>query len=179
MNVLGARYNPKLGIIISSSVFGLMHLLNPNISAIAVINIILVGIFLILYVIKTGDLWGVCGLHYAWNWTKGNVFGFDVNRNELNLESLIKLSSKNINTLWPDEYRYLIEAVETAGIDDMKFIVDYFVNNQNQIIQNKIKMESIRIKKDDLDMRVDYNIASDYKNIGEEIKIDPPADFNK
>lgn len=78
MNVLGARYNIGIGLFISSTLFGLLHLANPNVSFIAVINIILIGVFYGLYVIKTNDLWAVCGMHSAWNFAQGNLFGFEV-----------------------------------------------------------------------------------------------------
>ena len=91
MNVLGARYNIAVGLIVSSSFFGLMHLGNPNVSLLAILNIFLVGVFLGLYVIKTNDLWGVCGLHAAWNWTQGNIFGFEVSGQKVASGSLMSL----------------------------------------------------------------------------------------
>ena len=91
MNVLGARYNVAVGLIVSSAFFGLMHFANPNVSILAIINIVLVGLFLGLYVIKTNDLWGVCGLHAAWNWTQGNVFGFEVSGQKVTSGSLMHL----------------------------------------------------------------------------------------
>ncbi len=65
LNVLSTKYNIGVGLLISSTLFGLMHLTNPNVNYIAVINIILVGLFYGLYVIKTNDLWAVCGMHSA------------------------------------------------------------------------------------------------------------------
>ena len=78
LNVLSTKYNIGVGLLISSTLFGLMHLTNPNVNYIAVINIILVGLFYGLYVIKTNDLWAVCGMHSAWNFAQGNIFGFKV-----------------------------------------------------------------------------------------------------
>lgn len=71
LNVLSTKYNIGVGLLISSTLFGLMHLTNPNVNYIAVINIILVGLFYGLYVIKTNDLWAVCGMHSAWNFAQG------------------------------------------------------------------------------------------------------------
>ncbi|MCR8743741.1 CPBP family intramembrane glutamic endopeptidase [Romboutsia lituseburensis] len=89
MNVLGARYNIVLGLIISSLLFSFMHLLNPNVNYIAVINIALVGLFYGLCVIKTNDLWAVCGMHSAWNFAQGNLFGFEVSGNNVPVGSLM------------------------------------------------------------------------------------------
>lgn len=89
MNVLGARYNITLGLIVSSLLFSFMHLLNPNVNYIAVINIALVGLFYGLCVIKTNDLWAVCGMHSAWNFAQGNLFGFEVSGNNVPFGSLM------------------------------------------------------------------------------------------
>lgn len=92
LNVLSTKYNIEVGLLISSTLFGLMHLTNPNVNYIAVINIILVGLFYGLYVIKTNDLWAVCGMHSAWNFAQGNIFGFKVSGLDVSIGSLIDLN---------------------------------------------------------------------------------------
>ncbi|GAA0704901.1 type II CAAX endopeptidase family protein [Paraclostridium ghonii] len=88
MNVLGTRYNLHFGLFVSSVFFGLLHLSNPNINLIAILNIILVGYLFGLYVIKTNDLWGACGMHSAWNFAQGNLFGFEVSGLNVSIGSL-------------------------------------------------------------------------------------------
>lgn len=92
LNVLSTKYNIGVGLLISSTLFGLMRLTNPNVNYIAVINIILVGLFYGLYVIKTNDLWAVCGMHSAWNFAQGNIFGFKVSGLDVSVGSLIDLN---------------------------------------------------------------------------------------
>ena len=92
LNVLSTKYNIGVGLLISSTLFGLMHLTNPNVNYIAVINIILVGLFYGLYVIKTNDLLAVCGMHSAWNFAQGNIFGFKVSGLDVSVGSLIDLN---------------------------------------------------------------------------------------
>ncbi len=94
MNVLGARYNVKLGLIVSSVLFGALHLLNPNVNYIAVINIILAGFLFGIYVLKTNDLWGACGMHSAWNFAQGNIFGFEVSGIDVAVGTLFDLNLK-------------------------------------------------------------------------------------
>ncbi|WP_040210430.1 CPBP family intramembrane glutamic endopeptidase [Clostridium polynesiense] len=91
MNVLGARYNAYLALIVSSSLFGFLHLANNGVTILSVINIILVGLLLGLYMIKTDDLWGACGFHAAWNWVQGNIYGLEVSGNQSGAGSLINL----------------------------------------------------------------------------------------
>lgn len=78
MPILAARYNLWIGILVSSSFFGLLHGLNPGVTVFAVVNIVLVGIFFSLFALRQGSLWGACGLHAIWNWLQGNFFGFQV-----------------------------------------------------------------------------------------------------
>lgn len=67
-----------LGVLLSSLIFAALHLLNPNLSWVAVLNLVLVGIFLALWALWEGGIWGVCGFHISWNWAQGNLFGFEV-----------------------------------------------------------------------------------------------------
>ena len=92
LDVLITKYNIGFGLFISSILFGVLHLANPNVNYIAVINIILVGVFYGLYVIKTNDLWAVCGMHTAWNFAQGNLFGFEVSGLNVSVGSLIDLN---------------------------------------------------------------------------------------
>lgn len=126
MNVLGARYNVALGLIVSSSFFGLMHFANPHVSILAIINIVLVGLFLGLYVIKTNDLWGVCGLHAAWNWTQGNVFGFEVSGQKVTSGSLMHL--KLTGSEWITGGTFGPEAgIVAALVLSIGIIIVYFI----------------------------------------------------
>ncbi len=76
--VIGARYNLLLGVIISSVVFAAFHLLNPNLGPIAMLNLLLFGLFAAFYALYEGGLWGVFSLHAVWNWAQGNLFGLAV-----------------------------------------------------------------------------------------------------
>lgn len=74
--VLGTKINIPVGVLISSSIFGFLHLLNSGISPLAIVNLILFGVFAAFYAMYEDSLWGVCALHSSWNWAQGNIFGF-------------------------------------------------------------------------------------------------------
>ncbi|WBW97443.1 CPBP family intramembrane glutamic endopeptidase [Oceanirhabdus sp. W0125-5] len=90
--VIGARYNVILGVIISSSFFGLLHLGNNNVGVLPMINLILFGVFAAVYALKEGSIWGVMGIHSAWNWAQGNIFGIEVSGNPVVGGTLLKFN---------------------------------------------------------------------------------------
>lgn len=76
--VIGARTRPWIGLLVSSILFACLHLLNPGLSVIAMLNLALFGVFAGLYAMREGSLWGISALHTVWNWVQGNIFGFEV-----------------------------------------------------------------------------------------------------
>jgi membrane protease YdiL (CAAX protease family) len=64
--------------IFSSVFFGLIHGANPNVTVVALINLMAAGVFLALGYVLTGELAIPIGVHVAWNFFQGNVFGFPV-----------------------------------------------------------------------------------------------------
>ncbi len=76
--VLSKHYKVSTAIASSSVFFGLLHLTNPNISEISVVNLVLYGVFASLYAIYDGGLWGIFAQHSIWNWFMGNVLGMPV-----------------------------------------------------------------------------------------------------
>lgn len=73
-----ARIGIWPALIISSSVFSLLHLANDHVDALALINIALVGVVFGLLVIAQGALWGACAYHIIWNWTMAVGLGIEV-----------------------------------------------------------------------------------------------------
>jgi len=82
MPVIGVRSRPWMGVVLSAVVFAFYHSLNPNLNLLALLNLTLFGLFIALYVLFDEGLWGAFGLHTAWNWAQGNIFGLPVSGTE-------------------------------------------------------------------------------------------------
>ena len=68
----------RWAVLISSIIFGLIHLQNPNATILSGIIIILITFILVLGWLRSGQLWIPFGLHAGWNFFLGPVFGFPV-----------------------------------------------------------------------------------------------------
>ena len=72
---LASRTNLKLAVLISSLFFTLLHMGNSGITPLSLVNLFLFGVAMSLYLLKTDTVWGVAGIHGAWNFAQGNLFG--------------------------------------------------------------------------------------------------------
>ena len=78
LNNLSESVNKYIALIITASLFGVMHLGNANISVVGFVNIILAGVLLGIYYIHKQNLWFPIGIHFTWNLFQGPVLGFEV-----------------------------------------------------------------------------------------------------
>lgn len=68
-----------IGVAVSSALFGVGHAGNPGATVISSIAIALeAGVLLAAAYVVTGRLWLPIGLHAAWNFTEGSLFGMSV-----------------------------------------------------------------------------------------------------
>lgn len=90
MTALKTTRNKVLIISIPSILFGLLHLLNDNITVFSIANIILVGILFSYLFIKTGRLWVPIGFHITWNFVQGFIWGIPVSGIEVPSASMMR-----------------------------------------------------------------------------------------
>ncbi len=75
---IGRRYSMLTAVIANSVAFAALHLLNPGIGIMPIINLTLFGIFASVCFIKTENIWLVGAIHSVWNLVQGNVYGIKV-----------------------------------------------------------------------------------------------------
>lgn len=75
---IATRTNLPLAIVISSSLFGILHMGNAGVTFLSVLNIILDGVLAGLLFIYTDSIWLVVAQHGTWNYVQGNLLGFQV-----------------------------------------------------------------------------------------------------
>lgn len=66
------------GVVLTSVIFATVHNANPAASVLSWLNTFIAGLWFAVAYLKTRDLWLPFGLHLAWNWTQGSVFGVEV-----------------------------------------------------------------------------------------------------
>lgn len=70
--------NTPATVFLTSFLFSIGHLLNPNASIASIVGIFIAGIYLAYGYLRTRQLWLSIGLHIGWNFFLGPVFGFPV-----------------------------------------------------------------------------------------------------
>ena len=73
--VIGPRWATVIAVLIPALLFGLAHATNPNATTLSTINIMIFAVLFAAGYVLTGELALPIGLHFAWDFIQGFVFG--------------------------------------------------------------------------------------------------------
>jgi hypothetical protein len=77
--IMEERLGSYISLLVSSLIFGLLHIANPNATLFSSIAIAIeAGLLLGAAYMLTRRLWLAIGIHFAWNFTQGGIFGVNV-----------------------------------------------------------------------------------------------------
>jgi membrane protease YdiL (CAAX protease family) len=96
-----------LGVLLTSVPFAMAHLWNPNSGKLPFANTALAGIWLAIAYFRTRSLWFPLGVHWAWNWALGSLFGLPVSG--LTLVSNPLMKATDLGPAWLTGGNYGIE----------------------------------------------------------------------
>lgn len=71
LQALGEKWGAWVAVVVTSVVFGLLHLANPGIGVLSTANIAVAGLLLGVVYVRTLSLWWATGVHLGWNWSHG------------------------------------------------------------------------------------------------------------
>ncbi|MDY6923511.1 MAG: type II CAAX endopeptidase family protein [Pseudomonadota bacterium] len=103
MQLIASRHGLWIAVVANSALFALAHAGNIEPSKelyVGLANIVLFGLFISLYAVREGSLWGVCGWHAAWNWLLGLGFGLEVSGMKIDTLPLITDLTAAPGSVW-------------------------------------------------------------------------------
>ena len=83
LQTIASRFNLFWAALLSSAVFGMIHLRNPHATWVGAMGIFFAGLFFVYAYARTRQLWLPIGLHIGWNFCEGVVFGLPVSGLEI------------------------------------------------------------------------------------------------
>ena len=112
-----------LGVLLTSVPFAGVHLYNPNLVSprVTFINTALAGVWLAAAYLRTRSLWLPLGVHWAWNWAMGWLFGIPVSGVKLVSNPL--LTANDAGPLWLTGGSYGLEGGAACTIAMALFIL--------------------------------------------------------
>lgn len=96
--LLHTHLNKFLSLFISAALFALLHIFNPEIDILPMVNLVLAGMLLGASYLYTRNLCFPISLHLFWNWIQGPILGYQVSGNNF-MSTMLKLHMPEENVL--------------------------------------------------------------------------------
>jgi membrane protease YdiL (CAAX protease family) len=120
---ISIHYPLWVAILVNSVVFGLLHIFNDGVTALAIASIIMCGLAYSLLRWYTGSIWTAFGIHTMWNFTQNFIFGLP-NSGLVSEVSMFRLDAASAIDSLTYNYEFGVEAAWPAlFIDSLIAIV--------------------------------------------------------
>jgi len=93
-----------LGVFLTSMPFAIAHWQNPGATFFSTLNTAMAGVWLAAAYLKTRSLWFPLGVHWAWNWAQGSIFGLAVSGLSLSGHPVLRAVDKGPSWLTGGSY---------------------------------------------------------------------------
>lgn len=139
---LRRRYkNPIVAIVGNAAVFAALHLFNPGITAISVLDIVASGVLFTLFVYYYDSVWAAIMYHAAWNFTQNIAFGLP-NSGLVSEYSLFKLEAASATNGLFYNVDFGVEGSVGAVLVECSLLIVIIVLNRGKSEKNDIWAES-------------------------------------
>jgi uncharacterized protein len=128
LNNLMQSVKPWIALLISASLFAILHAGNPNVTVLSLVNIFLAGILLGVNYIYTRNLWFGWLLHFSWNFFQGSVLGYNISG--LTLQPVLTQEMKGADWLTGGQFGFE-GSVVSAVLQLLAILILVFVYERN------------------------------------------------
>ena len=119
---INVHYPLWVAVVINGSLFGLMHLGNDGISALALADLIVCGLSYSLLRWYSGSIWTCFGIHTMWNFTQNFLFGLP-NSGLVSEASVFHLDAATGISNWVYSYEFGVEGGVPAVFIDLLLMI--------------------------------------------------------
>lgn len=124
MERIHVHYPLWVGMVINAAVFAALHLGNPGISALPIINLFICGLEFSVLSWSTDSIWFPIGAHTAWNFTQNLLFGLP-NSGLVSRVSVFRLEAANASNSLIYDSQFGVEGSIPAVIADTSLMLLY------------------------------------------------------
>lgn len=141
MTSLSRCNSVKYSMVNCSILFALMHGSNNGMSILSFINLFMFGLLMSMYLVKRGNIWGICAIHSIWNFVQGNVFGLSVSGNAKTASIFKTTVISDVSNLTGGDFGIEASLITTLVLFLAIGVVIMLKQNKSEIAQTKPVLE--------------------------------------
>jgi membrane protease YdiL (CAAX protease family) len=130
LDTLYKAYGKWVGIGVSTLIFAGLHIFNDHVGWIGMSNIFLSGVLMALFFLRKKNLWAPIGIHFAWNYAQGPIYGFAVSGIEV--RSLLEVDHLGSSILTGSEFGLEGSLIALTILTATIFVVTVALNRKKE-----------------------------------------------